>query len=90
MTTISEKIPTLVTNVGGLPEPLKLAKIGWIIEDDINEANLQAALLNILHNPEEIRKIKQDENAWRKVQDYYDWHNISLQTQGLYNKIIYN
>ena len=90
MTTISEKIPTLVTNVGGLPEPLKLAKIGWIIEDEINEANLRAALLNILHNPEEIRKIKQDENAWRKVQDFYDWHNISLQTQNLYNKIIYN
>lgn len=88
MTTISEKIPTLVTNVGGLPEPLQLADIGWIIEDDVNETNLQAALLSILHHPEEISKIKHNEDAWRKVQDYYDWHNISLQTQELYHKVI--
>ena len=37
---------------------------------------------------EEIRKIKNDELAWKKVQAYYDWHNISLQTQKLYHKAI--
>ena len=61
---------------------------GWVIEGDGNEANLQAALLHIMSHPEEIRRIKNDELAWKKVQAYYDWHNISLQTQDLYHKAI--
>ena len=88
MTTISERIPTLVTNVGGMPEPLQIAPIGWVIEEEVNEANLQVALLHIISHPEEISNIKNDELAWKKVQAYYDWHNISLQTQKLYHKAI--
>ena len=88
MTTISERIPTLVTNVGGMPEPLQIAPIGWVIEEEVNEANLQVALLHIISHPEEKKKKKNDELAWKKVQAYYDWHNISLQTQKLYHKAI--
>ena len=88
MTTISERIPTLVTDVGGLKEPLQIAKIGWVIEEEVNEENLRAALLDLLHHSEEISKIKNDHQAWEKVQDYYDWHHISLQTQELYHQVI--
>ena len=88
MTTISERIPTLVTDVGGLKEPLQIAKIGWVIEEEVNEENLRAALLDLLYHSEEISKIKNDHQAWEKVQDYYDWHHISLQTQELYHQVI--
>lgn len=88
MTAIAEKTPALVTRVGGLAEPLELADIGWIIEEDINENNLRNALLHIMKHPEEITKKKSDEQAWEIVQQYYDWHRISLYTQELYHQII--
>ena len=84
---ISESIPFLVTDVGGLTEPLKIADVGWQIpyaDCDL----LQEAISVLTRQPEKIRKKKEDAVAWKKLRDYYAWDNIAKKNFGLYQKMI--
>jgi glycosyltransferase involved in cell wall biosynthesis len=87
LTAMNEQVPVIVSNVGGLADPLKIAKVGWVI-DDLNEENLRKLLIHIINNPQEPQNIKNDLKAWRKVHDAYNWKNISTTTQNLYQNII--
>lgn len=80
-------IPVIVSNVGGLPEPLKVAEIGWNIGDPTFE-NLQNTLLSIARNSQVVYKKKQNLIEWNKVKSFYSWDNISKQTFELYKNII--
>lgn len=88
MTAITEKIPILVSNVGGLADPLKIADIGWMINDVCNRDELRDMLLHILNSKEELERIKADSDGWNRVHEFYDWNRISLQTQQLYHSLI--
>lgn len=83
LTALSEHIPVITTNVGGISEPISIAHIGWNIGDAKIE-NLQKTLLNILHSPEEILNIKKDDEGWKKIEKFYDWRKISKETELLY------
>lgn len=83
LTALSEHIPVITTNVGGISEPISIANIGWNIGDAKIE-NLQKTLLNILHSPEEILNIKKDDEGWKKIEKFYDWRKISKETELLY------
>ncbi len=81
---LQAEIPVLVTDVGGLADPLKIAPVGWNIgEPSLN--NVRTAIEWLCANKQEIDKIKQDDTAFRKVRDAYDWSNISALTANLYN-----
>lgn len=83
LTALSEHLPVITTNVGGISEPISIANIGWNIGDAKIE-NLQKTLLNILHSPEKILNIKKDDEGWKKIEKFYDWRKISKETELLY------
>jgi D-inositol-3-phosphate glycosyltransferase len=87
LTAISERIPVLVSRVGGLTDPLKIAPIGWEI-DKLDEKGLKEALMSIIKSPKKIKDIKENFQAWEKVAEHYSWKRIGNETTKLYNTMI--
>ena len=86
LTAISEHIPILVTETGGLTEPFEVAKIGWkISKADYHE--LKNMLVYLCNNKEEIKDLKNSKDVWKKVCDFYDWSIIGKKTQYLYEQL---
>ncbi len=86
LTAISEHIPILVTETGGLTEPFEVAKIGWkISKADYHE--LKNMLVYLCNNKEEIKDLKNSKDVWKKVCDFYDWSRIGKKTQYLYEQL---
>lgn len=83
-TALTEKIPILVTDVGGLTDPLRIANIGMSIP---SIAHLQEGLKYIIDHQEEVRKLKTNQKEWDKIDQTYNWRTISKQTQRLYSDI---
>lgn len=83
MTAINDNIPVLVSNVGGLPEPLELADIGWNMGDPSNE-NFEKTMNHIITHPDEIEKKKNNTEGWNRVKESYDWKNIAKKTEDIY------
>lgn len=86
LTALSEKVPILVTDEGGLAEPLKIAKVGWCI-DELTTDKLRQKMLEIIEKPEDIEILKTNQNEWNKIFKVYDWKNITKQTTKLYNSL---
>jgi glycosyltransferase involved in cell wall biosynthesis len=86
LTVLSEHVPMLLSDVGSLAEPLDVAPIGWKIKSDDSD-ELRDALLHLTHNPDEIRRIKEDKVSWEHLRQFYDWHEISRQTESIYKKL---
>lgn len=85
-TAMEQHVPVLVSNAGGLAEPLTIASIGWKVRAG-DTTSLCNTLLHLAIHPEEIRKVKNDSEGWKAVCDAYSWDNISCQTQQLYDKL---
>lgn len=83
LTAITESVPVLVTDIGGLAEPLSIAKIGWSIPQ-LDETALRDLLIHLTSNPEEIASVKDDKQGWQKVKDYYAWEGIGTKTVHIY------
>lgn len=83
LTTLAAHIPIVVSNVGGLNEPLNVAEVGWNI-GNANPENLRKTLLSILYAPHIIELIKNNIKSWNSIEDFYDWEQISKQTESLY------
>lgn len=87
MTAINFRIPVLVTEVGGLAEPLSKADIGWSISS-CNRKLLEEKMLYLLDNLDEVVRKKVNNDAeWEKVQRAYSWSGIGLTTYHLYRAI---
>ncbi len=86
LTALNEKVPILVTDVGGLTDPLKIAKVGWCV-DKLTAEKLRQKMLEIIDNPENIEMIKNNQNEWNKIYQFYNWENISKQTIRLYHSL---
>jgi glycosyltransferase involved in cell wall biosynthesis len=81
LTAMAEKIPVLVSKVNGLIEPFEFANPGWIIEN-----SFEMSIKYIINNRLEIKKIKENEKMWSRIQRYYSWNTISLETEKLYHQ----
>lgn len=87
LSSIFEEKPVLVTNIGGLTDPYKIGKVGWIIDPDEN--SLKRKLKHIINNSDEIMEIKNNKKLWKKVKAYFSWENIGIETKNFY-EYIYN
>ncbi len=86
LSAIKESVPVLISNVGGLPEALEVADIGW----NIGEAsfhNLQQQLLSLVNQPQQIYQKKDNTKEWDKVKAFYSWDDISRRTGELYGSL---
>lgn len=83
LTALTEHVPVLVNNIGGLAEPLQIANIGWAM-NNLSEDNLKNALLKILKDAKILTKIKNDNESWKKIEEHYSWKRIGQSTLKLY------
>jgi len=84
LTAITFHTPVLVSQVGGIAEPLDIARIGWKMEKP-DFQSLQEWLLYLVKHPQEIKDIKTASTEWGKVERHFNWSNISEATSRLYN-----
>ena len=87
LTAINENVPVLVSDAGGLAEPLDFGKIGWKFTNNDFQAFFNI-LDYLLENPDEIFHIKNNKIIWEKVKKNYNWEIIQEKTFSLYKSII--
>lgn len=87
---IKERKCVLVSDVGGLADPFKYGKIGWILKEN-SKIELQNNILKIAKNKDEVNKILLDTKTWEYLNDtVYNWAIIGKNTEKFYNKILEN
>jgi len=86
LTVLSFKKPILVTDVGGLSEPLTYENIGWKLEAD-NLIKLSKKLESILASPSDLKKIEISDDKWNHIFSVYSWKNIGKDTSDLYERL---
>ena len=72
MTLISYRKPFIVADIGGLSDPLKVAKVGWFFSwsDDFKERTKKAVLIPI----QDIRNgWKPSQEDWIRIDNYFSW-----------------
>lgn len=85
LTAISNKIPYIATDVGGLSNPLIVAKVGWIINEASSKALADIILELANMNCHQIKSIKYNDAEWNRVKVLYDWGNIGKKTMVCYS-----
>ena len=78
--------PFLVTNVGGLAEPLQYGDVGWRI-DECSESKLSEILLQFVKEPEGVKAKAKNTEGWDAVKNAYSWKQIGVQTSDLYRNL---
>ncbi len=86
LTALTLRKPFLVSQLGGLMEPLKFGKIGWsVIPGDLE--SLRAKILYLSNNLDEVKAAKTNFAVWEQIEIYYDWERIRQKTFCLYEKL---
>lgn len=83
---LANDVPVIVSEVGGLTEPLKIANVGWNIGEPTKD-NLEREMSQLLDNPDEIEKVKSNKQEFQKIQNFYNWPRISEMTFRLYSEM---
>lgn len=81
---LNRNTPVLVSDVGGLTEPLKFGNIGWCIGTP-GKDNLQKQILQLVKEPDQIAALKDNYGEFEKVRRVYSWESIGKQTSDLYS-----
>lgn len=76
--------PSLITDVGGLAEPLRYGNIGWNIGKP-DKAALGKEMLRLADAKQEIDAMKADKSQFDKVRTIYSWQEIGAVTAALYD-----
>lgn len=79
--------PVIVSNVGGLTEPFKIGKIGWILENN-NSESLKRIIKMIVNNKKEVNNIKNNKELWEKIEKFYSWEEIGKKTMTYYEEVL--
>lgn len=87
LSVLADEKPVLVSDRGGLTDPFEVGKIGWVIEP--TKSDLKECLREIINNKNEIRKIKNNEELWTKVKQYYSWKDIGKKTTAFYESLLH-
>lgn len=86
LSAINERLPFIVSNAGGLSDPLKIADVGWMI-NEVTELSLEKAMKFVLKNRDELEKKKYTPD-WFVLQDFYSWGKIGIETGRLYDRML--
>lgn len=89
LTAMNYKKPVIASNIGGLKDPFKLGKIGWLIESN-NSMELKDVINSIIEEPQILTKIKTDANLWDLIKKHYSWTEIQDKTFKLYAEVLNN
>lgn len=86
MTLLSYKKPCIVSNVGGLPDPFDVARIGWIFSW---QENLETTVEKAIVKP--IQEISSgwlpSSEAWDAIDQYFSWSRAGEATVSLYKSL---
>ena len=86
LTAISQNKPVIVSNAGGLSEPLEIAKIGWNIgPSSANE--LSMLMIHLSENPDEILAVTNDYQGFETIKTVYSWEHIATETERVYETL---
>lgn len=89
LTVLSRKKAILVSNAGGLVDPFKCGKVGWIVERS-NYENFREVMVSILKDPSDIKKISCDDELWSNIARMFSWEEIGNSTLNLYSRLSEN
>ncbi len=84
-TALQTGVPVLVSDVGGLAEPLQVADVGWNIGAPEVDT-LQQTMEHLAANPQLIAEKKNNTAAFDKVRQAYSWKDIAKETETLYHE----
>jgi glycosyltransferase involved in cell wall biosynthesis len=79
----------LVSRVGGLTQPFQFGKVGWVLKE-LTSKELMGQLEHIIENSNDIKTITEDIELWKRIDEFYCWKNIAIQTKELYFKGLKN
>ena len=86
MTLLSYQKPCVVSNVGGLPDPFDVARIGWVFSW---QENLETTVEKAIVKP--IQEISSgwlpSSEAWNAVDKYFSWSRAGETTVSLYKSL---
>lgn len=84
---IARDKPVVVSNVGGLPDPLHIGEVGWNM-DAPTEANVKSSLNYLVANKKMVKDMHANSVEFEKVREFYSWHSISARLRKLYYELI--
>lgn len=86
LTAISKNKPVIVSDAGGLAEPLEIAKIGWNIGSSSTD-KLSKLMIYLSQHPDEVSTIANDSKSFNAVKAVYSWRHISAETEKVYDTL---
>lgn len=84
LTALSAEVPVVVSDIGGLGDPLRVASIGWNIGQP-NANNFSSTLINIISKPDELAAKKSNKKEWEKFFKMFSWKEIGKITKNIYD-----
>ncbi len=82
LTALQRHVPVMVSDVGGLTDPLEYGNVGWNIGTASKES-LQESMLQLVDEPDRIAE-KQRRDEFEKVKEAFSWKSIGEKTSKLY------
>lgn len=87
LSALSKNKPVIVSDKGGLTDPFKCGKVGWIIGDP-NYSNFKYWMSEIIKGPDEVKQISQDIELWQRIKYMFSWEQIGELTLNLYKVLV--
>lgn len=84
---IARNKPVVISNIGGLPDPLKIGNVGWNI-GNADVVSLGKTVTDFVRQPVIVKSLQRNEAEFRKVKEFYSWESISKKLKELYDKLI--
>lgn len=82
---LAEHTLVMVSNKGGLPDPLKIANIGWNMGEPTVE-NLYACISQAISDYNTLKNMRSSTLEWSKLEKTLSWDEIGKKTLFVYNK----
>lgn len=89
LSAMNSNVPVLVSDVGGLTEPLRYGKVGWNIGEP-TYGNLCKWLSFLAGNEAELKSVQNDSESFDRVHKEFSWDRISEKTSRLYSTLAGN
>lgn len=86
LTALQRGVPVVVSDVGGLTEPLRYGEVGWNIGEP-NVENLEKTMMKMVSNPEGVTSRRKDVMAFDCVREMFSWSKIGKMTSVLYKSL---